>query len=88
MTKERKNRIVVEVYKIKYDKNTGEQLGPRELHHTDTYRAQIGEISYGPSASPSQTATVQPTPSPTKTEEKTPEPTPGEGGGEGEGDQN
>ncbi len=88
MTKERKNRIVVEVYKIKYDKNTGKQLGPRELHHTDTYRAQIGEISYGPSASPSQTATVQPTPTATKTEEKTPEPTPGEGGGEGEGDQN
>lgn len=84
MTKERKNRIVVEVYKIKYDKDTGEQIGPRELHHTDTYRAQIGEISYGPSATPTATPTEKPTP--TKTEEKTPDPTPTENEGENGGE--
>lgn len=74
-TKQRKNHIVVEVYKKKFDKETGEQIGEKQLHHTDTYRPKAGEISYGPSATPSPSKTPKPSKSqePVHTPDKTPD---------------
>ena len=46
-----KTGMVVNVYKCRYDKQTGEQVS-KELSYTDTYRAYAGLIAYGPSPTP------------------------------------
>ncbi len=49
-TKPRHNLIVVSVWKIKKDKETGAQIGEREFFSEETYKAFRGEVTVGPSA--------------------------------------
>jgi len=56
-TKLRKNYIVAEIYKIKVNKETGEEI-ERVLERKETYGYRIGEISYGPSPTPGPSASV------------------------------
>lgn len=71
-TKPRHERIEVKVYKVKKDKETGKQIGEKELLYTDVYRAFKGQLTVGPSATPT------PTPSPSET---APSPAPTGSGG-------
>lgn len=76
--KERRNKIVAEVYKYKYDLD-GNLIGEPELHHKDTYKAQIGEFEYGPEATTKPSSTPKPSNSDSDdkpTTKPTPPPTP------------
>ncbi len=83
--KQRKNKIVVEAWIYKYDLNTNQQIGDPVLLHTDTYRAMVGEIHYGPSATAKAPATKKPEASPTPASTPIPSLPPAEPGGEDNG---
>lgn len=83
--KQRKNKIVVEAWIYKYDLNTNQQIGDPVLLHTDTYRAMVGEIHYGPSATAKTPATKKPEASPTSESTPIPSLPPAEPGGEDNG---
>lgn len=73
IVKKRHNKIVVDIYKIKYNPDTEEELS-REKLYTDTYRAFAGQKKVGtkttapsqpePTTEPSASPSVQPSPSP------------------------
>lgn len=74
--KPRHNYIQVQVWKIKEDKDSGEQIGERELFSTETYRAFTGTVAVAPSPSPSPSPSLSPSPSISPSEGAESEPAP------------
>ena len=62
--KPRHNFIQVKVWKIKKDKQSGKQIGEKELYSTETYKAFPGTLAVGPSPSPSPSPSQVPSAAP------------------------
>ena len=70
--KPRHNYIQVKVWKIKKDKETGKQIGEKELYSTETYQAFPGTLAVGPSPSPSPSEAPSAVPSVSPSDEPAP----------------
>lgn len=70
--KPRHNFVQVKVWKIKKDKQSGKQIGEKELFSTETYKAFPGTLAVGPSPSPSPSQVPSAAPSASPSSEPAP----------------